>query len=78
MRSPQDGIVHELAVYTLGGVIAAGETVMQIVPVNDCLVVEARRRYRPVTCRPTSGASLLGLQSTYDSGNSRADQDCWC
>ncbi|MBN7808374.1 HlyD family type I secretion periplasmic adaptor subunit [Agrobacterium rosae] len=42
IRSPQDGIVHELAVHTLGGVIAAGETVMQIVPVNDRLVVEAR------------------------------------
>ncbi|WP_432355552.1 HlyD family type I secretion periplasmic adaptor subunit (plasmid) [Agrobacterium sp. rho-13.3] len=42
IRSPQDGIVHELAVHTLGGVIAPGETVMQIVPVNDRLVVEAR------------------------------------
>ncbi len=42
LRSPQDGIVHELAVHTIGGVIAAGETVMQIVPVNDRLVVEAK------------------------------------
>lgn len=40
--SPQNGIVRELAVHTVGGVIAAGETVMQIVPVNDSLVVEAR------------------------------------
>ncbi len=42
LRSPQDGIVHELAVHTIGGVIAAGETVMQIVPVNERLVVEAK------------------------------------
>ncbi len=42
VRSPQDGIVHELAVHTIGGVIGAGETIMQIVPVNDRLVVEAR------------------------------------
>ena len=42
VRSPQDGIVHELAVHTIGGVVAPGETVMQIVPVNDSLVVEAR------------------------------------
>ncbi|NBB47170.1 HlyD family type I secretion periplasmic adaptor subunit [Rhizobium sp. CRIBSB] len=42
IRSPQEGIVHELAVHTIGGVIAPGETVMQIVPVNDSLVVEAR------------------------------------
>ncbi|UJW76841.1 HlyD family type I secretion periplasmic adaptor subunit [Rhizobium sp. SL42] len=42
IRSPQAGIVHELVVHTIGGVIAPGETVMQIVPVNDSLVVEAR------------------------------------
>lgn len=42
IRSPQDGIVHELAVHTIGGVIAPGETVMQIVPIDDSLVVEAR------------------------------------
>lgn len=42
VRSPQDGIVHELVVHTIGGVIGAGETIMQIVPINDRLVVEAR------------------------------------
>ena len=42
IRAPQDGIVHELAVHTIGGVIAPGETVMQIVPINDSLVIEAR------------------------------------
>lgn len=42
VRSPQDGFVHELAVHTVGGVIAPGETVMLIVPTNDSLVVEAR------------------------------------
>lgn len=40
--APQSGIVHELAIHTVGGVIAPGETIMQIVPVNDRLVVEAR------------------------------------
>jgi HlyD family secretion protein len=42
LLSPQDGIVHELAVHTVGGVIAPGETIMQVVPVNDRLVVEAK------------------------------------
>ncbi|MDR6189626.1 HlyD family type I secretion membrane fusion protein [Agrobacterium pusense] len=42
IRSPQDGIVHELAVHTIGGVIGAGETMMQIVPTNDLLVVETK------------------------------------
>nr|WP_186363441.1 HlyD family type I secretion periplasmic adaptor subunit [Rhizobium sp. ACO-34A] len=40
--APQSGFVHELSVHTVGGVITAGETIMQIVPVNDALVVEAR------------------------------------
>ncbi len=42
IRSPQDGIVHELSVHTIGGVITAGETMMQIVPINDRLVVETK------------------------------------
>lgn len=40
--APQSGVVHELAVHTIGGVISPSETIMQIVPVNDTLVVEAR------------------------------------
>jgi len=42
IRSPQDGVVHELAVHTVGGVIGAGETLMFIVPENDALAIEAR------------------------------------
>ncbi len=42
LLAPQDGIVHELAVHTVGGVIAPGETIMQVVPVNDNLIVEAK------------------------------------
>ena len=39
--APQAGIVHELTVQTIGVVIAAGETIMQVVPVDDVLVIEA-------------------------------------
>jgi HlyD family secretion protein len=42
IRAPQAGIVHQLAVHTIGGVIAQGETVMEIVPGDDPLVIEAR------------------------------------
>lgn len=42
LLAPQDGIVHELTVHTVGGVVAPGDTIMQIVPVNDSLVVEAK------------------------------------
>lgn len=40
--APQSGIVHQLAVHTVGGVIANGETIMLIVPRSDELVVEAK------------------------------------
>jgi hypothetical protein len=42
LRAPQAGTVHQLAVHTVGGVIANGETIMQIVPRADELVVEAK------------------------------------
>lgn len=41
LRSPQDGVVLQLAVHTVGGVITPGEQVMLIVPVTDDLTVEA-------------------------------------
>lgn len=42
IRAPQDGIVDGLSVHTVGGVVAAGETLMRIVPAQDRLTVEAR------------------------------------
>jgi len=42
VRAPVAGLVHELAVHTIGGVIAPGETMMDIVPETDDLVIEAR------------------------------------
>ena len=42
LRAPRAGIVHQLAVHTVGGVISNAETIMQIVPHADELVVEAK------------------------------------
>ena len=42
IRAPQSGTVHQLTVHTIGGVIANGEAVMQIVPLADKLIVEAK------------------------------------
>jgi HlyD family secretion protein len=42
IRAPQSGVVHELAVHTVGGVISAGEPIMMIVPEADALEVETR------------------------------------
>lgn len=42
MRAPQDGIVHQQIVHTIGGVIGPAEQIMLVVPEADGLVVEAR------------------------------------
>jgi HlyD family secretion protein len=42
VRAPQNGTIHQLAVHTIGGVIAPGETVMVVVPGSDHLVVEVK------------------------------------
>jgi HlyD family secretion protein len=43
IRAPQDGFVHQLTVFTVGGVISAqGEPIMLIVPETDALTVEAK------------------------------------
>jgi HlyD family secretion protein len=42
IRAPQDGIVLQLTVHTVGGVIAPGEQIMLIVPQAEALTVEAK------------------------------------
>ena len=42
IRAPQDGVVLELKVHTVGGVIPAGDAIMLIVPEADNLIVEAK------------------------------------
>lgn len=42
IRAPHAGLVHQLTVHTVGGVVAQGETLMLIVPELDALVVEAK------------------------------------
>ncbi|MEL6317512.1 MAG: HlyD family efflux transporter periplasmic adaptor subunit, partial [Pseudomonadota bacterium] len=37
-----DGVVKNLAVHTIGGVVAAGSPIVEIVPVDEQLVVEMR------------------------------------
>ena len=42
IRAPQDGVVFQSTANTVGGVIAAGDTIMLIVPETDKLLVEAK------------------------------------
>ncbi|WP_455757624.1 HlyD family type I secretion periplasmic adaptor subunit [Sulfurimonas sp.] len=41
VKSPVDGTIKSLNIYTKGGVVKAGDTIVQIVPTNDTLVIEA-------------------------------------
>jgi HlyD family secretion protein len=42
IRAPQSGVIHAQAVRTVGGVVGGGETIMEIVPETDSLVVDVR------------------------------------
>lgn len=49
LRAPLAGVVKNIRVTTLGGVLKAGEEVMQIVPSDDDLVVEVKVRPQDVS-----------------------------
>ncbi len=40
IRAPSSGMVHEMEVTTVGGVVAPGQTILQIVPQNEALQFE--------------------------------------
>jgi HlyD family secretion protein len=42
IRAPQNGMVHQLDVHTVGGVVTAGQQIMLIVPDAEKLIVEAK------------------------------------
>jgi adhesin transport system membrane fusion protein len=42
VRSPVDGIVNDVQVTTIGGFVNAGQKIMEVVPVNEQLLIEAR------------------------------------
>ncbi|WP_420813126.1 HlyD family type I secretion periplasmic adaptor subunit [Methylobacterium currus] len=42
IRAPQDGVVHQLTIHTVGGVISPGEQLMLIVPRAEALTIEAK------------------------------------
>jgi len=42
LRAPTSGVIHELAVHTIGGVVTPAEVLMEVVPDTDDLQVEGR------------------------------------
>lgn len=48
IRSPSDGQVHQMILFTIGGVVKPGETLMRIVPLNDEMSFEVRIQPRDI------------------------------
>jgi HlyD family secretion protein len=42
IHAPNSGVIHQLSAHTIGGVIRAGDTIMEVVPDLDDLQIEAR------------------------------------
>jgi adhesin transport system membrane fusion protein len=59
VHSPVDGIVNELNINTVGGVVKPGEPLMEIVPQEDSLLVEAKVRPNDIAfVRPGQKANV--------------------
>ncbi len=64
-RAPMRGVVKEIAVTTIGGVIPPGGQLMTIVPMDDKLLVEARISPRDIAFIHPGQAALVKI-SAYD------------
>jgi HlyD family secretion protein len=63
IRAPQDGIVEQSTVHTVGGVITAGDAIMLIVPQADDLQVEAKVNPQDIDKLQVGQKTLLRLSS---------------
>ena len=74
IRAPQDGMVHQLDVHTVGGVVSAGEPIMLIVPAADKLIVEAKVQPQDIDQVRIGQAAVLALcqlQQPHHAGTQR-------
>jgi len=63
IRAPQDGMVLQSSVHTVGGVITAGDTIMLIVPQTDDLQVEAKVNPQDIDKLQVGQKTLLRLSA---------------
>ncbi len=77
IRAPQDGIVHQSVVHTVGGVINASDALMLIMPEGDDLSIEVKVAPQDIDQLETGsgyGLAALGLQSANYAGIERKGQ----
>jgi HlyD family secretion protein len=63
IRAPQDGMVEQSTVHTVGGVISAGDAIMMIVPQADDLQVEAKVNPQDIDKLQIGEKTLLRLSA---------------
>jgi membrane fusion protein, type I secretion system len=63
IRAPQDGMVLQSSVHTVGGVITAGDAIMMIVPQADALSVEAKVNPQDIDKLQIGQKTLLRLSA---------------
>jgi HlyD family secretion protein len=63
IRAPQDGMVLQSTVHTVGGVITAGDAIMMIVPQADALAVEAKVNPQDIDKLQIGQKTLLRLSA---------------
>ena len=63
IRAPQDGVVEQSTVHTIGGVINAGDAIMLIVPQTDDLQVEAKVNPQDIDKLQVGQKTLLRLSA---------------
>ncbi len=67
LRAPKRGVVKNIRVTTQGGVVQAGQEIMEIVPIDDTLLIETRIRPTDIAfLRP--GLPVTVKITAYDSG----------
>ncbi|MGH6717835.1 MAG: HlyD family type I secretion periplasmic adaptor subunit [Alphaproteobacteria bacterium] len=65
VRSPVSGVVNKIARSTIGGVIQPGEDIMEIVPADDSLLIEARVLPTDIAFIQSGQAAIVKV-SAYD------------
>ena len=66
LRAPMDGVVNRIVTSSIGGVIKSGETVLELVPLNDKVVINTKVRPEDIGFI-TLGQTAQVRLSAYDS-----------
>ena len=65
IRTPVDGVLNDVQVTTIGGFVTAGQKIMQIVPIGDKLLVEARVKPNDIAFIKTGDRAVVKV-TAYD------------